>query len=753
MLISAYAACAFASFLYIVYLTSKAKRQNIYPYLTCVVMLVCNTGYLALAVSKTEEAAILANDLTYMGGCFMPLLQLFIAAELCKINIPRPVRLIMVSFSFVVMCLVFSTGHSDIYYRSIELRQAYGATYLVKEYGPAHNAYSIMLYAYMTMTFVLLIYSVRRKSTVSYITVRKYAFIMFFIAFVYIIERATGTKVELVPFAYLISEVLIISIYSSLDMYDMTANVMNVWEKMETYAYIQLDRNRNYVGSSNLAKHYFKELNDQKIDFPLTLNPGSPLNSLLGNLDNLPKEGRSEPVKIRAGEIILSASLNRLYSGAKEQEIGYVMEFFDVTKEEKYLESIKSRNIRLAVAEAAAQQANIAKNRFLANMSHEIRTPVNTIIGMNEIILRDSTEDEIKEHAYDVKNAANTLLGIINQILDLSKIESGKMEIEKNEYRLNDLLTNLYRMSIGRAKSKGLSLDFQVESDLPSILYGDDSKIKQIISNLLTNAIKYTEEGGVVVRFERMKDMEKQKNTDKNTLIMRVSVEDTGIGIKKEDMIKLFQPFERLDIEKNRNIEGTGLGINITQRLLFMMGSKLDVRSEYGEGSVFSFIIAQSIRDQSPVGEFKPIAPRKRLKAHKIGFTAPDAEILVIDDNIVNIQVFTGLLKPVKCKIDQGTSGDICLAKTKEKKYDIIFLDEMMPGKSGTETLKELREDRDNPNAETVVCALTADALSGAREKFIEAGFNDYLSKPVNIEELEKMMKKTLPPELVRTGG
>jgi CheY-like chemotaxis protein len=386
-------------------------------------------------------------------------------------------------------------------------------------------------------------------------------------------------------------------------------------------------------------------------------------------------------------------------------------------------------------------------------MSHEIRTPVNTIIGMNEIILRDSTEDEIKEHAYDVKNAANTLLGIINQILDLSKIESGKMEIEKNEYRLNDLLTNLYRMSIGRAKSKGLSLDFQVESDLPSILYGDDSKIKQIISNLLTNAIKYTEEGGVVVRFERMKDMEKQKNTDKNTLIMRVSVEDTGIGIKKEDMIKLFQPFERLDMEKNRNIEGTGLGINITQRLLFMMGSKLDVKSEYGEGSVFSFIIAQSIRDQSPVGEFKPIAPRKRLKAHKIGFTAPDAEILVIDDNIVNIQVFTGLLKPVKCKIDQGTSGDICLAKTKEKKYDIIFLDEMMPGKSGTQTLKELREDSDNPNAETVVCALTADALSGAREKFIEAGFNDYLSKPVNIEELEKMMKKTLPPELVRTGG
>ncbi len=392
-------------------------------------------------------------------------------------------------------------------------------------------------------------------------------------------------------------------------------------------------------------------------------------------------------------------------------------------------------------AKEEAEYANQAKSHFLAHMSHEIRTPINAVLGMDEMILRESTEKEIRGYASDIYTAGNTLLSLINDILDSSKIESGKMEIVPVEYELVGLIRDLRNMISQRAQAKDLHLELEVDAALPRGLYGDDVRIRQVVTNILTNAVKYTPSGTVWFRVGGTRDGE--------DIVLHVEVEDTGIGIREEDLPKLFEAYRRIEEERNRHIEGTGLGMNITIRLLAMMGSRLEVESVYGKGSRFFFDLRQKVVDDTPIGDFSEAmhAPEERY-SHEGAFIAPDAHVLVVDDNAMNRKVFRSLLKVTRIRIDEAGGGAEALSLAESERYDMVFMDHMMPDMDGVETMQRMRKLAGYD--EIPIYVLTANAVTGAKEQYLEAGFDGFISKPVVSDKLEQALRETLPPELLK---
>ncbi|MCH5260517.1 MAG: response regulator, partial [Lachnospiraceae bacterium] len=404
----------------------------------------------------------------------------------------------------------------------------------------------------------------------------------------------------------------------------------------------------------------------------------------------------------------------------------------------------RNANEELKKAAESAIQGEQAKSRFLSNMSHEIRTPINAILGMNEMILREYKDPQLLTYSGNIRNSGKMLLTLVNDILDMTKIESGKMELIPTEYKTADLLLNLWNVIYLRAKDKNLTLSFTLDETIPGTLYGDDVRIKQIVTNLLTNAVKYTHKGGV-----KLHAAYEMQGEDMITLI--ISVNDTGIGIREEDMGKLFENFQRLDENKNRNIEGTGLGMSITMMLLKMMDGDIDVESVYQEGSTFTVRIPQKVIDNEPAGDFESIRNRHPLTdaKHYGSFEAPEANILVVDDNPLNLVVFTSFLKVTKMSIVTAESGKKCLELVKDRPFHIIFMDHMMPEMDGVETFHEIQKLKGSPNEKTPVIALTANAVAGAKEYFLEEGFTDFLSKPLDSGKLEQMIVTYLPEELI----
>ena len=405
----------------------------------------------------------------------------------------------------------------------------------------------------------------------------------------------------------------------------------------------------------------------------------------------------------------------------------------------------EEKNRQIEDAAVAAIAAGKAKSQFLAQMSHEIRTPINAVLGMNEMILRESSDESILDYAGNIQAAGKTLLSIINSILDFSKIEDGKMEIIPVRYDIASLINNLVNSIAERARNKSLDFIVDVDEKLPSVLLGDDVRITQVIMNLLTNAVKYTETGSVTLSIK-----EGERNAD--FVCIDVQVKDTGIGIKEEDMSKLFESFERLEEKRNRNIEGTGLGMSIVTKLLAMMGSQLHVESVYGKGSTFSFSLKQSIVDAQPIGDYaKRLEKSKRQSENTVHIYAPKAKVLVVDDNEMNRKVAKNLMKLNGIVPDQASSGMEAIEMIRSNTYDIVFLDHMMPKMDGIETLAKIKEEHLATAGMTMI-ALTANAVVGAKEAYLKAGFDDYLPKPIEVEKLEEKLEKYLPEEIVSWG-
>lgn len=390
------------------------------------------------------------------------------------------------------------------------------------------------------------------------------------------------------------------------------------------------------------------------------------------------------------------------------------------------------------------EELNQAQNRFFSSMSHEIRTPINTIIGLNEMILRETTSDEIAADAKDIQTASKMLLALINDILDMSKIESGKMDIVPVSYHVGDMLSEIVNMIWVRAKEKGLEFHIDVDQKMPSQLLGDEVRIKQILINVLNNAVKYTAEGSITLSIQC-------RRQEHGRAQIVYSVADTGMGIKKENIPYLFSAFKRVDEEKNRHIEGTGLGLSIVKQLVDLMGGDISVNSVYTKGTTFIITIPQEIVSEEEIGNID-IEARHAINARKYykrSFEAPRARILIVDDNDANLMVEAKLLRDTKVQTETAGSGAECLQKTLKNRYDVILMDHLMPEMDGVVCLHEIRAQAGGLNQETPVIILTANAGSENQKLYKREGFDGYLTKPVTGGQLEAELLRHLPEEIV----
>ena len=441
-------------------------------------------------------------------------------------------------------------------------------------------------------------------------------------------------------------------------------------------------------------------------------------------------------VKCSLNNAVCSVNINRIQDKYGDT-VGYMVFVNDQTELMKLMEAADE-------AKLAAEEASRAKSDFLAHMSHEIRTPINTIVGMNEMILRETGEKALIKYASNIKVASTSLLALVNDVLDFSKIESGKMELVPTQYDLDALLADEINTISFKAKEKGIKFFYDIDASLPRKLFGDDVRVRQIILNLLTNAVKYTSKGQIMFSV-------KGYMRDDNTIDIQVAVTDTGCGIKREDIAKLFEAFTRLDLKINRTIEGSGLGLNITNRLVKMMDGYMDVKSTYGKGSTFSCLFKQKTVECDCIGNFDIFYNNyisDSYTYHK-SFEAPDAYILVVDDNSMNINVIECLLSDTKIKIMSVMSGEEAVKAAHDNYFDLIIMDHMMPNMDGMEAFNVIRADDTGLSQKVPIIAMTANAVAGAKQMYLQHGFSEYLSKPVDSVMLENMLSVLLPHEKV----
>ncbi len=672
---------------------------------------------------NTSEISVLAVccKLEYFGLCVLTVTNMWFCSEFCRLRIPAWVYIFCAVMSVFIVGLLFTIEFHSLMYEKMEMVYN-GYFYQCKmTHGPLYW----VPYAFFTLTNGALIVScATHYSRYKGVDRKRVALVLIGLSLPLLATLAHSLELfgnldvlGLGLFGAVLCFSLTIIRYNYFDSVQAaTDNVINYGS--EGLVVISLDG--EVLFANRRAREIFPRV---RVSHNASDDP-----ALMHALE----QGGGE---VSAGEFIYSVRVEDICEGERMQ--ARMVWLIDMTQYYLYTNELKR------ISELA-EKANSFKSAFLSNMSHEIRTPMNAILGMNEMILRESSEKGVQEYANNIDRAGRALLSIINDVLDISKIEAGKLEFHYARYEISALLNDVINMSYQQAHDKGLYYKVEVDPDIPHLLIGDEARIRQVLLNLVSNATKYTREGGFTLKASY------QGTDDARRIMLVFTITDTGVGIREEDLPQLFKDFQRLDLAANHAIQGTGLGLSITKQLVEKMGGYVLVESIFGEGSIFTVVIPNTVESFHPIGLFSQVmhsSSTGKRKEHIETFTAPDAHILVIDDNEMNLMVVRGLLRGTKVQLDEAVSGQEGIELTQKNHYDLVLLDHMMPGLNGVDTLRIMRE---KGLAENIpVIALTANALTGARESYIKAGFIDYIPKPIDPSKLERSIASYLPSSLV----
>lgn len=720
----------------------KASETQKVLLIACCCAFVSILAYTLEINARSLEAMVMAVKFGYVGKCYVLLFFLMFMAYYCNIDIPKLVFRSFLVFNTVMLLIIITCDRHKLYYKSIRLSYEGLFPHVELEKGVCYWMLMAVMLGLMAWYVILCLIEVKKRKGIE----KKRLLLLSFSGLIpgYMLTvYLTGIMniLDPVPLGIVLSCMLLtlnVNKYGLLDTMELARE--KIIENTKDGLVI-LDTSYNLLYANDVARALFPDINqaesrEKQIKEIFKENPREAVVDI---------EGRSYEIRVSRIEDDNNGDTVR----------GYLAWIFDMTFVNHYTEEM----IRLR---QEAEKANLAKTSFLAHMSHEIRTPMNAIIGFSDLCLNNGDEGEIKEYVQSIRESAGTLMVLINEVLDISKIESGKIVLTDVAYSMKELMKEVISAIIPQINAKHLTFRYLLEKDVPVMLKGDKKEIRHIMSNLLSNAVKYTAEGTILFK---VKEIERK---DRKTLL-EIIVKDTGIGIKEENREQIFDRFERFDVKKNYAVEGTGLGLSIVKDLVQLMDGSIEVESVYGEGSLFRARIWQEVLDERKgesyrgsncddikytLEQLKNAVYGNRGKRKRRSIRFPGAKVLVVDDNQVNLKVASGLLKLYGIDAELAESGEECLNAVKKQTYDIIFMDQMMPGMDGVETLSRLREIKKG-NKSTPVIALTANALVGVKEEMLEEGFDDFLGKPMDLTELENVLirfLKELQEEMPEAG-
>lgn len=679
--------------------------------------IVHNAGYLLELFARSKEEAMVAVKMEYLGSSLVAILFMMFITVYCGAKVYIWFERALLLCGCAVIIMVWSGAYHDLYYTNVEFINSGVYPHIKISYGPGFYFYfltcTVLPWAVAVWTLVRSM--IREKSSKR---IRKLKIIMGGSCFslgvlILYLFGIFWEGYDPTPLAMaLMIFVLVMCVWNRKD-FDLSRTATDTVLNSLGDGMIILGENKEVLLFNDVARQIFPML-----DFA----------QKIADVERFPQhifeEGKEERFELA----------DRYYEGhlrvVKDYEQvtrGYTILLMDVTDTEEHIRELKEMHEK-------AEEANRAKSNFLANMSHEIRTPMNAVVGMSELIIEECRGQKIYDYACDIKTAALNLLSIINDILDFSKVEAGKMELVEDEYFVQELVqdtVNLVRMV---AEQKDLEVKVELEQDIPSKLVGDVGRIRQILINLLNNSIKFTKEGFVRLAVSGY-------YIDEETYKLQCVVQDTGVGIKSEDMTLIFESFRQLDMNRNRKSEGTGLGLAITKQLVSLMDGNIQVESEYGKGSIFTIQITQRVADKRSIAENTIVRASVEEKKSQEAINA-EYQVLVVDDNAINRKLAVAMLRTYGFQISQAGGGQEAIDMVKSQRYDMIFMDYMMPEMDGMEATKIIRKECKETAEGTIIVALTANAIQGAKEMYLENGFDDFLSKPFDRTQMNDMLKR-----------